>query len=382
MSARKTRQENVSRAKAALAASQEAFDIYRRLAQSSTNTFLHNLATCLYNLGKDYKLNRREAALAAAKGTVYICRGLAAVELDVLPDLAKSLHLLCSRLSELDQHEAAVAPCQEAVDIYRRVTETRPDAFLALLASGLGKLGGVYTRVERYADASAAFHEGLEMLVPLVERHPHAFANESRVLLYGYLFAPERAGVARDDALIERVKRALGLAPAASQAVDRGDLDQTQSEEAIDRGDLDQTQSEEDLLSVLVPSEDTVTASQETVDIYRYLTQTQTDAFLPDLARSLYNLGVRLSDLGSNKEALAASQEAVGIYRQLAQTTVIAHNLIRDSRLAGASPGRGGALRMIGFLSGLFVADVQDNRMGGIVVRSARARDSDARANL
>jgi hypothetical protein len=37
---------------------------------------------------------------------------------------------------------------------------------------------------------------------------------------------------------------------------------------------------------------------------------------------------------------------------------------------------------MIVFLSGLFVADVQDNRMVGIVVRLARARDSDGRANL
>jgi hypothetical protein len=54
------------------------------------------------------------------------------------------------------------------------------------------------------------------------------------------------------------------------------------------------------------------------------------------------------------------------------RTGVIVHNLVRDSRLAEASPGRGGALRMIGSLSGLFVADVQDNRMVAIVVRLAR----------
>ena len=35
------------------------------------------------------------------------------------------------------------------------------------------------------------------------------------------------------------------------------------------------------------------------------------DAFLPDLATSLNNLGIRLSDLGRREEALAASQEAV-----------------------------------------------------------------------
>jgi hypothetical protein len=54
--------------------------------------------------------------------------------------------------------------------------------------------------------------------------------------------------------------------------------------------------------------------------------------------------------------------------------SVIAHNLVRDGRLAEASPGRVGALRIIGFLSGLFVTDVHCNRI--------RAGDSDGRAKF
>ena len=41
--------------------------------------------------------------------------------------------------------------------------------------------------------------------------------------------------------------------------------------------------------------------------------------FLPDLASSLNNLGIRLSDLGRRVAALAASQEAVDIRRALAK---------------------------------------------------------------
>jgi tetratricopeptide (TPR) repeat protein len=52
-------------------------------------------------------------------------------------------------------------------------------------------------------------------------------------------------------------------------------------------------------------------ASQEAVDIYRRLAQPRPDAFLPDLASSLSNLGLGLSNLGRREEALAASQEAV-----------------------------------------------------------------------
>jgi tetratricopeptide (TPR) repeat protein len=57
---------------------------------------------------------------------------------------------------------------------------------------------------------------------------------------------------------------------------------------------------------------------QEAVDIRRPLAQTLPGAFLPDLAVSLNNLGICLSDLGRREEALAATQEAVDIRRRLA----------------------------------------------------------------
>ena len=47
-----------------------------------------------------------------------------------------------------------------------------------------------------------------------------------------------------------------------------------------------------------------------------------------------------------------------------------------------ASPGTGGALRIIVFLSGLFVADLQYNRIARIVIRLALAGDSDGRAKF
>ena len=61
---------------------------------------------------------------------------------------------------------------------------------------------------------------------------------------------------------------------------------------------------------------------------------------------------------------------------------VIPHTLVRGGRLAEASLGRGGALRIIGFLSGLFVADMQYNRIVGIVIRLALERDSDGRTKF
>ena len=42
-------------------------------------------------------------------------------------------------------------------------------------------------------------------------------------------------------------------------------------------------------------------------------------ALVPDLARNLTNLGVRLGDLGRREEALSVMQEAVVFYRRLAE---------------------------------------------------------------
>ena len=61
--------------------------------------------------------------------------------------------------------------------------------------------------------------------------------------------------------------------------------------------------------------------AQEAVDIRRVLADPESGnpaAYLPDLASSLNNLGIRLSETGNRREALGATQEAVDIYRVLA----------------------------------------------------------------
>ncbi len=64
--------------------------------------------------------------------------------------------------------------------------------------------------------------------------------------------------------------------------------------------------------------EEALAAAQEAVDIRRRLAAARPDAFLPDLASSLNNLGNRLSELGRREQALANAQEATDTYRRLA----------------------------------------------------------------
>ncbi len=71
-------------------------------------------------------------------------------------------------------------------------------------------------------------------------------------------------------------------------------------------------------MSELGRREDALAAAEEATGIYRRLAAERPDAFLPDLAMSLNNLGGCLSELGRREDALAAAEEATGIYRRLA----------------------------------------------------------------
>ncbi|MGO8952565.1 MAG: tetratricopeptide repeat protein, partial [Rhodomicrobium sp.] len=168
---------NLGRREEALAASQEGADIYRRLAEALPDAFLPALAASLNNTGAMLSnLGRREEALAASQEAVDIRRRLAEARPDAfLPNLATSLSNLGSRLSDLGRREEALAASQEAVDIYRRLAEARPDAFLPDLATSLNNLGRDLSNLGRREEALAASREAADMFRRLAGTRPDAF---------------------------------------------------------------------------------------------------------------------------------------------------------------------------------------------------------------
>jgi tetratricopeptide (TPR) repeat protein len=98
------------------------------------------------------------------------------------------------------------------------------------------------------------------------------------------------------------------------------------------------------LASSLGRREEALTATEEAVDLNRRLAAERPDAFLPDLAGSLSNLGNSLDALGRREEALAAAEEAVSIHRQLAADNP--DTFLPD--LAGSLNNLGNRLRVLG----------------------------------
>jgi tetratricopeptide (TPR) repeat protein len=130
------------------------------------------------------ELGRREEALAATQEAVEVYGKLAQARPDAfLADLASSLNNLGVLLSALGRREEALAATQEAVEVYAKLAQARPDAFLADLATSLGAQGSVLHAMGRVAEASAAFDEGLDCIWGHFERLPRAFQQLTTSLL-------------------------------------------------------------------------------------------------------------------------------------------------------------------------------------------------------
>ncbi|MEU8263211.1 tetratricopeptide repeat protein [Micromonospora sp. NPDC048999] len=71
--------------------------------------------------------------------------------------------------------------------------------------------------------------------------------------------------------------------------------------------------------------EEALTAAEEAASLYRRLAAVNPAAYLPDLASSLNNLGIQLSEVGHREEALPLAEEAAAICRRLAEVNPAAH---------------------------------------------------------
>jgi tetratricopeptide (TPR) repeat protein len=181
--------------------------------------------------------------------------------------LARALTTLGVRLSGVGRREDALAPTQEATDIYRALAQANPAAYLPDLAMSLNNLGATLSEVGRRKDAVAPTQEATDLYRGLAQANPAAYLPDLAMSLNNL-----------GNRLSEVGRREEALAP-----------------------------------------------TQEATDIYRGLAQANPAAYLPDLAMSLNNLGATLSEVGRREEALAPAQEATDLYHGLAQANPAAY---------------------------------------------------------
>jgi tetratricopeptide (TPR) repeat protein len=86
-----------------------------------------------------------------------------------------SLDNLGITFNDICQREDALKAIREAVDIYRSLTASYPDAFLPDLAKSLNNLGSTLSDLDQHEEALVTYNKALPIIRPLMQKYPQFF---------------------------------------------------------------------------------------------------------------------------------------------------------------------------------------------------------------
>jgi tetratricopeptide (TPR) repeat protein len=268
----------------AVTAAGEAVDICRQLAIADPDAYQGPLAAILLALaGSLRRAGRLREAINAANEAVELCRNGAAADPEahepyLQRHLADALIMLADirRMDALWRDEVpgeAVAAADEAVNIYRRLVATDPDAHQRYLAEALPTLADALRRAGRHTEAITAAGEAVQLRRRWVAFDPDAHQR--------YL-----------------IEALIALADALGEAGRHGEA---------------------------------LVYAGEAVDVCSRLAVADPDAYEPYFANALAILAIALARAGRRVEAVTTAGEAGKHYRHLIATN---HNEIYKRNLA------------------------------------------------
>jgi tetratricopeptide (TPR) repeat protein len=293
----------------ALAATVEAADFYRTLAEANPGQYLAELATVLAELGiRLSEVGRPAEALPQTAEAVRLNRALAAAETGSRRgELAGSLTDLGVRYMELGQWAEAREPAQEAIDLFRELAVDDPEHHLDALGRSVSNLGVIYQGLGQPIQALPLEEESVAIWRELVAISPDRYLPDlawslsalgirhSQLGHWAEALAAQREGVDIERRLIM-----------ANHDLHINSLARSLTHLGIRFADLDQRA-------------DALAATEEAVAIRRNLVKEHPGRYLDDLAFSLDALGERLAQADHLEQALAATAEAVVLRRDVAR---------------------------------------------------------------
>ena len=268
-------------------------------------------ATLSNLMGLDYSAqNDFTAAEEQYQEALKIYRDLSEKSPDVyLPALAMSCNNLALPLFNNRAFEEAEELFREALKIHHSLSEKNPDAYLSNLATNYDNLANLLHAVGSFEDSENMFREALKIYHGLSEKNPDAYlpdfaisCNNLASLLYDAHSFKEAEKLYREALKIRRElaeKNPDVYLP--SLATNYNNL----AALLYDTGSFKKAES----------------LHREALKIRRQLAEKNPDAYLPDLATSYNNLAALLHTFGSFKEAEKLYREAFEILRELAKKT-------------------------------------------------------------
>ena len=230
----------------------------------------NEVANSLYNLGNGlYKLNSFSKAEKEYSEALEIYRKLAESTPEAyLPDVAKTLNNLGALHYTTSKHGDAEKEYGEALEIRRKLAETSPEAYLPDVAKTLNNLGNLHSDTGQHGDAEKEYGEALEIRRKLAESSPEAYL-------------PYVSGTLNN----------------------LGNLHYTTGK----HGDAEKEYG-------------------EALEIRRKLAETSPEAYLPDVALTLFNTAIFRMKQGKLSEAAQMAQESLEKYQTMAKLSPAAFN--------------------------------------------------------
>ncbi len=253
------------------------------------------------------EVGRRAEARAVSQEAVDLYRELTnGNRVAYLPDLAMSINNHALRLAEAGRRAEALTAIQEAVDLYRELTNGNRVAYLPDLAMSINNHAVQLAEAGRRAEALTAIQEAVDLYRELTNGNRDAYLPDLATSINNHAVQLAEAG-----------RRAEALT-AIQEAVDlRRELADGNRDAYLPNLAMSMT-NHAVRLAAMGRRAEALAASQEAVDLYRELANGNRDAYLPDLATSMNNHALQLAEAGRRAEALTAIQEAVDLYRELA----------------------------------------------------------------
>ncbi|MCL7382484.1 tetratricopeptide repeat protein [Streptomyces sp. 35G-GA-8] len=305
----------VGRRSEGLAASQQAA-ILEQLDEAATGReashaqFLHNHANHLLDAG------RSAEALSAIEQAVAARQRLAEASPSThTHDLADSLTNLGNSLASMGRREAALEATGQAVALYRRLAEVNPSAHEPGLANALSSAGADLAGTGRLTEAMEAGEEAVAIRRQLARANPAAHEPDLAISLSNLAQwrlkagrAPEALEAAEEAVAIHR--RLCDMNPAAYEPRLADSLNT-----------LGQS------LMMLGRRNESVTAMGQSVALLRRLAHNDAPAYEPRLGRSLHDLGLLFIMWEQWADAERAAEQAVAILRPLTEANPTPHEL-------------------------------------------------------
>lgn len=237
---------------------------------------------------------------------------------------ARFLGNLSTRLSDLGDEAGALTAAEEAVDVYLGLASANPRRFRSALANTLNNLSLRLFRVGKIAESLTAVQRAVIIKRRLVAEKP----ADREFSLAGSLdnLALRQSDAGQNELALEtnkeavRIYRRLIFIEPGSYASELAGCLNNLSHRLSSVGKASGAHA---TIGDIVDKPHRLAAEalnviKEAVEIYLHLASVDPARHEPDLAISLNNLSLRLSDMGDRAGALMAIKEAVELYRRLA----------------------------------------------------------------